>query len=477
MRKFENSMSDREQERSPPPPESRPAPAAVAKTPTHPAPSPPQQPNPPPIPQRPSPPPLEDFEIDLVDYGDDEDPEDPLREPAIDEEGGEMVTARCAQQTLPGYGAPSSSVSPGGDHHGSGDDAVAPALKTPSAPAKPAPRRRTEAPKLKSVVVRPARAFTPPAAPTARRKTVWRRLELSSTAALPSMTLHSRSPTAASGKVIYSKPAPPAINTVLVEPVSPKWQEKRGKHWWRKDAALRCTISGEQPRPPMTAPAVHMGREAFKGRLVGRCFRCLSLRTTSSLTVRTRCGVFRCRRSGHTSSGCPTRHPRSISANLRSRLQFPPESIHSRIHFPPLPQPSTQAAAATPPNVEMEHTPGFPSRRPMLGRTAIIATDSMAREAARLLAHAVEVSMPEEGYRPTMLEVAYALSGQLRVPRHNLRVTRRNSDTFLVEFKMAPERDRAVGRGSIDIGGSSLPIRPWRSAGGSLNASGGTTPS
>jgi len=92
----------------------------------------------------------------------------------------------------------------------------------------------------------------------------------------------------------------------------------------------------------------------------------------------------------------------------------------------------------------------------------------MARQAGRLSAHAVEVSMPEEGYRPQTLEVAYALSGQLRVPRHNLRVSRRSSDTFLAEFKSAPERDRAVSRGSIDIGGSSLPIRPWRSAGGAV---------
>jgi hypothetical protein len=74
--------------------------------------------------------------------------------------------------------------------------------------------------------------------------------------------------------------------------------------------------------------------------------------------------------------------------------------------------------------------------------------------------------MPEEGYRPTTLEVAYALSGQLRVPRFDVCVTRRDCNTFLAEFKLAMERDRAVGRGFINIGGSCLPIRPWRSAGG-----------
>lgn len=116
----------------------------------------------------------------------------------------------------------------------------------------------------------------------------------------------------------------------------------------------------------------------------------------------------------------------------------------------------------------MEHTPVFASRRPALGRSAIVVTETMAREAGRLLTHAVEVAMPEDGYRPTTLEVSYALSGQLRVPRLDIRVTRRDSENFLAGFQMAPARDRAVGRGYIDIGGSRLPIRPWCSAGGTV---------
>ena len=33
-----------------------------------------------------------------------------------------------------------------------------------------------------------------------------------------------------------------------------------------------------------------------------------------------------------------------------------------------------------------------------------------------------------------------------------------------MEFKVPPEKDHAIGKGSIDIRGSNFPINPWRSA-------------
>ena len=309
-------------------------------------------------------------------------------------------------------------------------------------------------------------ALTLPAAP--RRKTVWRRLSFAPATALPPKAIRPKPPATPSGRGNYPKAAELCEATAVIasqeDAVSPKWQEKKSRHWWRKDAARHRTNSGGVNGPP---PAKPKARDAFLKRLAGRCFKCLaSDHLVADCRDPVRC--LRCRRSGHTSSSCPARRPRTISPNLRSRLKFPPESIHSRITFPPLPSTSKPTTPSTLDAVEMEHTPGFPSRRPTLGRTALVMTDAMSRAAARLLAHAVEVTMPEEGYRPSTLEVAYALSGQLHVPRLNIRVSRRNSDTFLAEFKMAPERDRAVGRGSIDIGGSSLPIRPWRSVGGAV---------
>jgi hypothetical protein len=115
----------------------------------------------------------------------------------------------------------------------------------------------------------------------------------------------------------------------------------------------------------------------------------------------------------------------------------------------------------------MEYVPGKASQRPTRGRVTIVATDAMAREAYRLMAHAAIISAPKDGYRSNALEVAYVLSGQLHVPCHNLTVTHLSSTEYLADFKMPAERDRALCKGYVNIGGDSFPIHPWRSAGGS----------
>lgn len=101
----------------------------------------------------------------------------------------------------------------------------------------------------------------------------------------------------------------------------------------------------------------------------------------------------------------------------------------------------------------------------MPGRVAIVASETMADEASRLLVHAAIITVQPEGYFPTTLEVAYALARQLHVPRYNIHVTRFSHD-FLTGFTFALKRVWALCKGSIDIGGSTLSIRPWRSAGG-----------
>ena len=484
-------------EREPP----APPPAAVA-TPTknstpRPLPKQPATDPPPPHPPPPSsevPEPSEEPEVELIDYGDEEDPDDYDSDEAIqDGDGADQPDQRRdsglaiqdggADQPVQrredvGRADPRSNDATAADPR-SNDATAADPLQAPTISASveesplpsqvpPAPSRRPLMNKLKSVLVQPSHsmALTLPAAP--RRKTVWRRLSFAPATALPPKAIRPKPPATPSGRGNYPKAAELCEATAVIasqeDAVSPKWQEKKSRHWWRKDAARHRTNSGGVNGPP---PAKPKARDAFLKRLAGRCFKCLaSDHLVADCRDPVRC--LRCRRSGHTSSSCPARRPRTISPNLRSRLKFPPESIHSRITFPPLPSTSKPTTPSTLDAVEMEHTPGFPSRRQTLGRTALVMTDAMSRAAARLLAHAVEVTMPEEGYRPSTLEVAYALSGQLHVPRLNIRVSRRNSDTFLAEFKMAPERDRAVGRGSIDIGGSSLPIRPWRSVGGAV---------
>jgi hypothetical protein len=78
----------------------------------------------------------------------------------------------------------------------------------------------------------------------------------------------------------------------------------------------------------------------------------------------------------------------------------------------------------------------------------------------------VTISTPPESYRPRTLEVSHALSQQLHVPRYDIRVSRLKPGTFLADFKLCPERDRALCKQFIEIHGSVLPISPWRSAGG-----------
>ena len=109
----------------------------------------------------------------------------------------------------------------------------------------------------------------------------------------------------------------------------------------------------------------------------------------------------------------------------------------------------------------MERVPRHTASRPVMGRVAVVASESMAAEAGHLLVHAVIITVQPDGYSPTTTEVSYALAVQLQVPRYNFRVTRLTSASFLADFKFAPERDRSIYKRSINIGSSPLSIRPW----------------
>jgi len=111
--------------------------------------------------------------------------------------------------------------------------------------------------------------------------------------------------------------------------MSPDWQCTKTGRRHRRDLRV---ASGPMPKPKRTLEA---GREAFFKRFVGRCFRCLaSDHLVANCRDHVRC--FACNGVGHFSRSCPATRPRAISSELRARLAFPPESIHSRISFPPL---------------------------------------------------------------------------------------------------------------------------------------------
>lgn len=165
---------------------------------------------------------------------------------------------------------------------------------------------------------------------------------------------------------------------------------------------------------------------------------------------------------GHFARSCPSRR-QAVSTNLRSRLVFPPDNIHSRVKYPPLTHPSSppQPVATT-----MAFVPGQALQRPARNHVNIVATEGVLREANRLRTHAVIISAPQEGYRSNALEVGYALWAQLRIAQHNIRVSRLRPGQFIAVFGAPTERDRAMMQGFMEIGGSAFPITPWRAAGG-----------
>jgi hypothetical protein len=114
----------------------------------------------------------------------------------------------------------------------------------------------------------------------------------------------------------------------------------------------------------------------------------------------------------------------------------------------------------------MEHVPGHARQRPARSHVNIVATETMTREANRLRMQAAIITAPPNRYRSTPLEVSYALAGQLRVPRQDIAVTKHSSESYLAVFELPEQRDRALCKSFIEIGGGVFPIRPWRSAGG-----------
>ncbi|KAF8700339.1 hypothetical protein HU200_034271 [Digitaria exilis] len=217
---------------------------------------------------------------------------------------------------------------------------------------------------------------------------------------------------------------------------------------------------------------------AYKEAFVGRCFRCLaSDHRLAQCRDPPRC--LSCRRCGHFARDCPERRrghlqaskkpissrrpPSSHPTSIHSRLVFPLPNIHSRLSFPPLrlthdlPIPEPQPSAEP-----MEYVPGLPDQRPERTTSVVVASDSIVRESNRLCSHAVVITTGSEGYRPSVLEVAYGLSQQLRIPRYNIKVSRHRPEDFLAVFDFAPQCDRAVAAGQIVVGGTALTIEPWR---------------
>ncbi|KAF8705744.1 hypothetical protein HU200_030946 [Digitaria exilis] len=250
--------------------------------------------------------------------------------------------------------------------------------------------------------------------------------------------------------------------------LSPIWVEVKYKHRKSKaDIPLQDASFKSRDGRPHAGDTPGDKLPAYKEAFVGRCFRCLaSDHRLSQCRDPPRC--LACRRSGHFARDCPERRRRSLHSRLsfpprkpvHSRLTFPPPNIHNRLSFPPLSYTSVlplvrhQHSPADP----MEYIPGLPDQRPERSATMVVASDSITRESNRLSSHAVLITAEQGGYRPSVTEVVYGLSQQLRLPRYNIKVSRHRPEDFLADFDFAPQCDRAVAAGQIVIGGTTLSI-------------------
>ncbi|CAD6226598.1 unnamed protein product [Miscanthus lutarioriparius] len=215
------------------------------------------------------------------------------------------------------------------------------------------------------------------------------------------------------------RPKPPPIQvgvSCLERGESSGWQKAGKRRWRRMDAAPQTGDFGKMKTTAWDASrtGAQESRDALKKMLAGRCFRCLRPDHMVAQCRDPVCCLI-CKESGHLARHCKNRRHQPISTSLRQRLIFPSGNIHSRIAFPPLRHPTT----ANPPPTSLTSQP-----------PAKIATI---------------VASPHNVYRPSTSEVAYALSQQLHVLRHNIMVTSHKPGGFVVEFKLTPGAENIDG--------------------------------
>lgn len=75
--------------------------------------------------------------------------------------------------------------------------------------------------------------------------------------------------------------------------------------------------------------------------------------------------------------------------------------------------------------------------------------------------HVVTIVVPLGGNQASTLDMTHALSRQLHVPRHDITISCLKPGEFIAVFKLSLVRDRALCKGSILVGETVLPLRPW----------------
>ncbi|CAO2039669.1 unnamed protein product [Urochloa humidicola] len=286
--------------------------------------------------------------------------------------------------------------------------------------------------------------------------------------------------------------APSKLKSVLVVPSSPRCSpephhtrpDHRGKPPPRRDSSppwqpakskrrLQSRSFPSSSTPSRRSPSLQLAKDghrstpsSYKEALRGRCFRCLAKdHRLAQCRDPPRCLL--CRASGHLARRCPRRANRPIhsrltfpSTSIHSRITFPPPDIQSRLTFPPL-----QASPRHPPpsrRTDMAYTAGAPSQRPVEGHAVISVEGAMAAELRRLRCTGVVLTGLDRNYTPEPLEVQRAMNQQLRIPLHNIAVSCHKSEDFFARLDHPDQAEQAVRKGTVDIGGTSFLIQPWR---------------
>ncbi|KAM0862350.1 hypothetical protein ACQ4PT_045303 [Festuca glaucescens] len=94
--------------------------------------------------------------------------------------------------------------------------------------------------------------------------------------------------------------------------------------------------------------------------------------------------------------------------------------------------------------------------------TVIIASHSIEHQIFNLRSRGILVTATEARHSANPLLVGHALEKELRLPPHQVRVTRHHLEAFFVLFDVPSHRDRAITLGRLPVDGSTFLLQAWR---------------
>lgn len=110
----------------------------------------------------------------------------------------------------------------------------------------------------------------------------------------------------------------------------------------------------------------------------------------------------------------------------------------------------------------MAFTPGAPAQRPAEGYAVIAVEGAMASKLRRLRCTGIVLTAPRRGVMPAPAVMQRALNQQLRIPIHNIAVSKHMPGDFFARFDHPDQAEQAVRRGIVDVAGTDFLIQPWR---------------